>query len=545
MAQGEERVLNLPRTSETKTWDPMVGYGAGSDMITFNIYEALISIKLQENETWTFEPLLATSWDIAENHSAITFQLREDVLFHDGTPFNSSAVEFWFNRMVGVNRGPAWLYGSYIDRVEPQGPYQVTIHLNNPTPEFDIKCIMSNVFGAYAMVSPTYVMEHATEEDPWAEEWMYDHTAGTGPYILESVDHGVESTWVRFPDYWGGWAGDHIDRVNFKVIEDPQVQLMQFLSGEIDTYSPSYDQIQNIQNEKPDAMVHVDQDFLAELYIFQNMEREPLKDINVRKAISYGFDYQSVVEEVYEGYARQGRGPLPHAIPSWDPNVFHYNYDLELAQEYLANSSYPDGFSATIVPSPGLWEQVAQVFQSNMADLGIDVEIQAMPYSVLWDVMNEPETAPEFTIALWYPDYPTADSYITPVWGPLETSWQNWAFYENPRVNELLEEGRFEFNETRRTEIYHEIQSILVEDAPSIYMLEEDRVTLLQPYVEGYERVPNHQAFSIYKMNVEGKYAEEPTEPEEPGQGLGGSTIYILGAVVIVIALVVILYQRR
>ena len=519
----EERVYVTAMTSESKTWDPMVGYGAGSDMVTFNLYEALLSVEYTEEGGWEFYSLLATDWEIADDYSEITFQLREGVTFHDQTPFNSSAVKFWFDRMLGVNRGPAWLYATYIEEVDPVDTYTVVVKLTEPTPTFDILSIMSNPFGAYGIVSPTYVLAHATDEDPWAAEWMYDHACGTGPYMLESVTHGTENVWVKFEDYWGGWEGHHIDRVVFKVIGDTQVQLMQFLSGEIDALSPDYSQIDDIQNQKEDAVLFVDQTFLSELYIFMNMAKEgPLQDINVRKAISYAFDYEGVVEEVYGGYALQGRGPLPHTIPDFDPDAFQYSYNLTKAKEYMAMSEYANGFSALIVPAPGNWEQIAQVFQSNVAELGIDVEIQAMPYSVLWDLMSDPETAPEFTIALWYPDYPTADSYITPVFGPLEWSWQNWAYYDNEVVNQLLDDARFEFDEATRTEIYEEIQGILIEDAPCVYMIEEDRLTFLQSYVEGYHRVPSHQAYAIYKMSVEGKYPAEDPEPEPAPKGIPG-----------------------
>jgi peptide/nickel transport system substrate-binding protein len=542
----EERVLIVPQLVETKTWDPMVGYGAGSDTVTYNIYEGLISIERLDNGTWVFDPLLSTSWVMSEDQMEWTFQLREGVLFHDNTPFNSSAVEYWFERMKGVNRGPAWLYTSVIDRVEALDEYTVKIYLTEAIPPFDFKCIMSNVFGAYGIVSPTFVQAHATEGDPWAEEYMYDHTSGTGPYMLVDVEHGSESTWEKYLDYWGGWEGDHIDKVIFRVLGDPQVQMMQFLSEEVDLLAPERDQIQGIQEERPEAKLFVDSEYLSVLYTFMNMGKTgPLQDINVRKAISYAFDYQGVIEHVYSGYARAARGPLPHGIPHFYPEVKQYNRNLTKAQKFMANSSHPEGFSATIVASPGTWEQIAEVFQTNMEELGINVEIQSMPYSVLWDLMSDPETAPEFTIALWYPDYPTADVYLTPVFGPMETAWQNWAFYENEEVNNLLAEGRYEFDEEERAGIYQEIQEQIVEDAPCLFMLEEDRVTFLAPYVEGYDRSPIHNGVSYYDMSIEGKY-ETPSPNGEPDGTNGTNQMLIyLGVAVAIIGVGGYLYIQR
>ncbi len=552
-ANGDEREIIIPVVTESKTWDPMVGYGSGSDTVTYNIYEGLIAIERLENGTWIFKPLLATSWESQDN-LVWTFNLREDVKFHDGTPFNSSAVVYWYERMVGVNRGPAWLYGMVIEEVEAVDTYEVKITLTEAIPAFDFKCIMSNVFGAYGFMSPTYATAHATEEDPWAEDYMYDHASGTGPYQLVSVDHGIESVWESFPDYWGGWEGDHIDKVIFKVIGDPQVQMMQFLSGDVDLYAPTRDQIAGVQDESPDAKLFVDKQYLSVLYIFMNMGKTgPLQDINVRKAVSHAFDYQGVIDHVYNGYARPAKGPLPQGIPHFYDETFQYQTDMTLAKEYMAQSDYPDGFSATIVASPGQWEQIAEVFQTNVKEIGIDVEIQSMPYSVLWDLMSDPETAPEFTIALWYPDYPTADVYLTPVFGPMATAWQNWAFYESEEVNSLLLEGRYEFDEAKRADIYKDVQEIIVEDAPTVFMLEEDRVTFLASYVEGYKRSPIHGGVSYYDMDVEGKYAteHEPSNGDEEPEPTDGETpdntnmIIIGGVVVVVLVLIIYFFMQK
>jgi len=548
----EERVYTVPVITEAKTWDPMVGYGSGSDTVSYNIYEGLLAIDRTEDGEWVFSSLLATSWSESEDHTEWTFGLREGVTFHDGTPFNSSAVVYWFERMDGVGRGPAWLYSMVIDSVEAVDTYTVKIRLTEAIPAFDFKCIMSNVFGAYGIMSPTYAQAHTTEEDPWAAEWMYDHTCGTGPYMVESVAHGDKSVWVKFPDYRGGWEGNHIDKVVFEVVGDPQVQMMQYLSGEVDAYGPTRDQIPGVFAEKEDSKLFVDREYLSVLYIFMNLEKEgPIQDVNVRRAISHAFDYQGVIDFVYNGYARSAKGPLPHGIPHFDDEVFQYTTDIEEAKNYMAKSAYAEGFSATIIAGPGTWEQIAEVFQRNMFEIGIDVSIQVVPYSVLWDLMADPETAPEFTIALWYPDYPTADVYLTPVFGPMETAWQNWAFYVNPEVNALLDEGRYEFDEDERAGIYSEVQAKIVEDVPVVFMLEEDRVTFLAPYVEGYERSPIHQGISYYKMSIEGKYPAElppeepPVTPPDEGPKTQNTTLYMAAAVIVILAGALIYTQMK
>lgn len=548
VTQRKDRVLIVPLATESKTWDPMVGYGSGSDMVTYNIYEGLMSIEHLDNGTWTFKPLLATSWTEADNHTMWTFNLRQNVTFHDGTRFNSSAVKYWFDRMLGVNKGPAWLYDTYIDKVVPVDDYTVKMYLKQAMPSFDFKCIISNAFGAYGIVSPTYVKAHAAADDPWAKKWMYDHASGTGPYMLANVTHGVESVWLKNPNYWGGWQGDHIDKVVFPIVADQQVSMMKFLKKEVDMYGPTIEQIPGVLSQMPEARLDIDKEYLSVTYIFMNMEKKgPLQDINVRKAVSYAFDYQGVIDHIYAGYAGQARGPLPHGIPYWDPNLMLYQTNLTKAKAYLANSSYPNGFTATIVAGPGDWERVAEVFQRNMALLGITINIQSVQYAVLWDMMANGTTAPEFSIALWYPDYPTADVYLTPVFGPMETAWQNWAFYVNPQVNTLLDQGRFEFNETKQAQTYRTIQKLIVDDAPTVFMYEQYRVSFLQNYVKGFKRSPLHGGYSIYSMSIEGKYPGETITPPPPPPSEPFPTTYLVVgvAVAIVVLLIVVLIRKR
>lgn len=274
VTQRQDRVLTIPLVSESKTWDPMVGYGSGSDTVTYNIYEGLISIQHLDNGSWIFTPLLATSWTEASNHTMWTFNLRQNVTFHDGTKFNSSAVTYWFDRMVGVNKGPAWLFETYLQKVVAVDDYTVNVDLKQPMPSFDFQCIMSNAFGGYGIVSPTYVKAHATANDTWAKSYMYDHASGTGPYMLANVTHGVESVWVKNPNYWGGWQGNHIDKVVFTIIPDQQVEMMTFLKKGVDMYAPTIEQIPQVLSQTNDTRLDIDREYLSVTYIFMNMGKK-------------------------------------------------------------------------------------------------------------------------------------------------------------------------------------------------------------------------------------------------------------------------------
>ena len=196
-------------------------------------------------------------------------------------------------------------------------------------------------------------------------------------------------------------------------------------------------------------------------YLVFNCKDGPTADKKVRQALSYGFDYQTWVNDVMRGKAQQARGPIPSNFIGFNPNTPQYTYDPDKAQQLLADAGYPDGgFEIDYTYETGyFWKRpLGELFQSNMADLGVTVNIQELSPSAWADLLSNPETARHAFGLVWWPTLGRPTTYMFSLFatGAQGTAGYNWGYYSNPELDKLLEQGTAEVDEAKRTEIYNQ-----------------------------------------------------------------------------------------
>lgn len=204
--------------------DPDVYYAGEGLLLTRNLYEGLVQYQPGTAEKKII-PSLATSWTQSSDGLTYTFQLRQGVTFHDGTPFTSAAVEPSFARRAAVNGGPAYMVAGVASVTTP-GPYTVVIKLKQPDSAF-----LDYLASAYGpvMESPTALAAHAgTDHD---QTWLQTHDVGTGPYTLTQAKVGVSYQLQAYPGYWG--AKPYYTTVNLPVIDDLSTEEIQFNNGQL------------------------------------------------------------------------------------------------------------------------------------------------------------------------------------------------------------------------------------------------------------------------------------------------------------------------
>jgi peptide/nickel transport system substrate-binding protein len=219
------RTLNLSFLQDpgTGATDPDIYYAGQGIILQDNIYQGLLQYE-PGTATPTIIGDLATSWTAAKNNTVFTFQLRQGVKFHDGTPFTSAAVEPSFARRAAVGQGPAYMVQGA--SVTTQGPYQVTITLKSPNPNFP--AYLAAPYGP-RMMSPTGLAAHAGGDHD--QTYLRTHDLGTGPYQLTEARIGSMYQLKAFGQYWG--KKPYFTTVNLPVINDPSSQQLQFNKGAI------------------------------------------------------------------------------------------------------------------------------------------------------------------------------------------------------------------------------------------------------------------------------------------------------------------------
>ena len=489
---------------------------------TDNIFESLVEYKPGTTE---IQPSLATSWNTSEDGLNITFNLRKDVKFHDGTDFNADAVVFSFARQYDVNHSHheygEWAYWGYmfsdIDRVEKIDDYTVTIVLKKPNAAIMTSLAMFTV----AIVSPT-------NAEKWKEE-AYKHPVGTGPFKFVEW---VEDDYIileRNEDYWREEA--KLDYLLFQVIEDPFERLLalelNIIQGMEHPDPTSFDDIK----ENPDLQ------FLSETsmsigYLAMNCGygyydenengvrdpdepwvktpgfSEPLANTSVRKAINYAINKSNIIK-LYKGTAIVAKNGMPPFMLGYNDDVVDYPYDPSMAQELLENAGYPNGFNTTLwvmpVSRPYMFDppKIGEAIQSYLAAVNITAEI----YQVDWSTYLEETENGEHPMCLlgWTGDNGDPDNFMNVLYGPNSASIGtagNVAFYNKTKVQDLLTAALETYDITERAEYYEEAQELIHEDAPFVYLAHANLNIVFRSNVKGYVINPTDRRF-FYPVDIE------------------------------------------
>jgi peptide/nickel transport system substrate-binding protein len=205
--------------------DPDVYYAGEGLLLTRNLYQGLLQYKSGTDKR-VLQPQLATSWTVSKSGLVYTLKLRHGVVFHDGTPFTSAAVEPAFVRRAAVDGGPAYMV-SDVASVQTPDPYTVVINLTTPNAAF-----LDYLAAPYGpvMESPTALAANAgTDHD---QTYLETHDIGTGPYTLTESKVGVMYQMKAFPQYWG--PKPYYTTINMPVIDNLSTEEIEFNDGQID-----------------------------------------------------------------------------------------------------------------------------------------------------------------------------------------------------------------------------------------------------------------------------------------------------------------------
>ncbi len=501
----KEKVLIIGADDgEPITLDPAVQYSTDAMRIVRAVYEKLLDYK--PGSVTEFVPGLAETWEVSTDGMTYTFHLRQGVMFQDGTPLNADAFVYSFERLKSIGKGPSWFIVGPVDAVKAVDPYTVQFTLTDVYTDFLHRIAAG--WGFY-IVSPTAFQAQATSDDPWAEKWAYDHMVGTGPYKLLEWMHHDHVTLVKNDAYWQGWAGKHIERIIVREVKETTTQRLLLEKGDVDiSYAMTIPDLLELK-ANPDIDAVIEPSFSA-LYIFIHTQRAPLNDVRVRQAISYAYDYNAAVQTVLHGTGKQMQGALPSSIWGWDPNAPYYTTNLEKAKQLMAEAGYPDGVERTMVytyPSGDEPKKSAgEVLKVSLANIGIKVELKGLVWAEQAAEAQNPETAPDFFSLYWWPDYADPIDYL---YAMFHTSMQgeygyNWAYYSNPQVDEILDTATTTPDVAKRTEMYKELQKILMEEAPSLYIFEWPYTMGMRKWVKGFVYNPLFiGTFNVYEMYKE------------------------------------------
>lgn len=443
--------------SDITTLDPHLTTDTDSASIRFHIYEGLVHTTGQGIP----EPQLATSWDISDDGLTYTFELREGVVFHDGTPFNAAAVKTNFERLTHPDRqSSAQDYMTMLESVEVLGDYRVALHLNEPFGPF------LNHLGVHAghILSPRAI-EAAGAAD------VGDLAIGTGPFRFVDRVRGESVTLAKFDGYWGGERTD-IDSIQYRVIPEAGARIAMLETGEADLIlRVTPEEIARL-SQTEGISVHTIQT-IRTMYIALNTQTGPFADVRVRQAANYATNKQAIIDFILGGGTEVVHNPIAPGVAGHTPGQA-YEYNPEKARQLLEEAG---------VTAPGitLWApaarfpqgvEVVQAVQQQLQDVGFVVDLQIWgDYPAYLDTFNYQMTEQDAVFMGWATSSIDAEVALRqPLHGERAGLFINTGGYGNPEVDALIDAARVSSDLEEREGLYAQATSMIMEDAPWIFL---------------------------------------------------------------------------
>jgi peptide/nickel transport system substrate-binding protein len=471
--------LTIVQFADPDTLDPAVANDGVAGKVVQNIYDRLVRVSPDSKR---ISPSLATRWTVSKNGLTYTFFLRRGVRFHDGSAFNAEAVRYSLRRMIGIGKSDATKYKGRLSprNIRVLGDYTVQLRLSRP---YSGLLNLLGYFSGGSIVSPSWVKSHATKADPWAEKYMVSHANGTGAFKLNTWQRKQYIQLDRNESYWRGPA--KVARVVYKTLADLAAARLQFERGDIDVITnistDTYNALKRNRSVRVAAYPVLDNVF----WVFNN-QAEPFDDVRVRRALSYAVDYNGIIKLVGAGGTRM-TGPLQPKLKEYNPNVQRYTRNIARAKALLAQAGYADGLTieSTVVEYGDL-KPIGQILQANLADAGVTLKLKEQPFGPFLEdiasgkskmfpwVTNPPLADPD---AILYPPFHSKSP---------KNSDGNYTRYRNPKVDALLEKAQRSPNARVRQQAYKQVQSVIVADAPWIFLYYRNNLQGWRSNVRGY-----------------------------------------------------------
>lgn len=481
-----ENVVTVNAVQIFGTIDPAKINDYTEYMAGVNLYEALTTL----DGSGAIQPLLAESWTASEDGLTWTFTLKEGATFQDGSTIEAKDVVWSVNRLLSINEGPAYLFEGVLSE--------------GSVTEVDARTVQFQLEKTYApfltttpilfVVNSDLASENATDEDPWAQDYIANTSIGAGAFMLDSWERGAGMTIKAYDGYHLGWSDDSIDEVRFVVTNEEATVKALAASGELSMSSDgqaqeTYDSIGALEDyrieEYPTA---------TNFYFKLNNSRAPTDDINIRKAIAYATDYDTIRELILPGEPLTGPMP-PIFADAYPDDIEPPVFDLERAREYVEASKYagqgPIDIEIMYVAGLAFEEEIGLLMKSIMDTIGFNTILKPEPWNRMTELAADVETTPAINQVFYGATYPSPDTYFfTQYHSRAAGTWASMEWVMQDEVDAMIDEARATADVTRQNEIYQALQRKLVEDQVGVFLLTQRSKQAFHNCLQGFTWVP-------------------------------------------------------
>jgi peptide/nickel transport system substrate-binding protein len=402
------------------------------------------------------QPWLVASHEVSADGMAYTLALKPEVTFSDGKQMTADDVAWSLNRARTSKTGSMSFLNFAIKDVKAIDQSTVKITLSQP---------WAPLLSDLSIYSDAILPK---DLNGLSEKEFFSNPIATGPFKLKSwAQQGGEITMERNTNYWQP-GKPYLDEVVFRVILDDNQRVLQVQSGGvqiIDLVPPA--QVQSLKGDSKVVVGIFPAWSVDELFF--NEKVKYYADRNVRRAINYTIDTKAIAAATTFNTAPAGGSFFPPSLQYYDANTPLLSYDIDAAKAELAKSAYPNGFDTKILIPSGnqVWAQMAQILQDGMSKIGINATIDQKDHAAYeadfrdfnYDIMinnaiNDISDPDEMASFQCDPENGGSDSF--------------WTGYNNPEVVKLTRDAAAEMDDTKRAQMYSQIQAMVAQDAPFV-----------------------------------------------------------------------------
>ncbi len=483
--EDKGNTLHIAMTREPGVIDPIGTTGDYGRYVNLQIFDSFIQ-NYPDGKPNCDGRAVSESYDVSSDGYTYTFQIKEGIKFHNGDELTAEDVAFTFHaimgkadEMYGVTGIPESVMKMHLDdveSVEATDEYTLVIEMKELYPGL----LEGSFVQDFSVIPKDYIVENGYEK-------YQDKMIGTGPYKFEEYVPGDKIVFKKNEDYR---LDVNTDKLVLHFYGDQSSAVTALRAGDVHAVHPVdttyYQDLKGVDNVETKVYNHPG----AVNIKFNHRMDGPLQDVRVRKAFAYAVDSEEVIALKRKELAINTRYLYPPGHPAHPENPNQYDQDIDRAKELLEEAGYPNGVKLTLYTNPGDRTDEMTVVSEQVAEAGIDLEIQSIEWGTFVEMMSAGETEMNFHHLTAGPSgYDKMNYYMGT---SAKNFWGN--FYNDSTFNDMMRDAMKTLDYDDRMQKYAECQEYLIEDNMAVYVVGFTR----QPIVYHESVTIPEEAFTPY-----------------------------------------------
>lgn len=492
-------VLSVHQIGYPDIFDPQKSSFSSEIVILSQIYEGLTRL----DENLDSVPGAAETWEYNADATQITFTLRPDLKYSDGSPLTAANFVYAIDRTCDpVTAGQYQsilfdvagcsdyastpltdtakieaMHTALMDNVQAVDDTTLTVKLAQPAPYFH------TVAGLWVLYPVKQELVEAGGDNWWQKA---ENHIGNGPFVLDSIAENQQLEFSRNENYWNPTK---LDGMKYLYIADSAVALEAFKQGQIDIMTVDPSQLPAVTGDAALNADFVQYPAATTTVLDFNLTKAPFEDLKVREAFAYAFDRESYCEVIRNGDCLPTLTWIPKGIPGFDEAEDRFAFDPEKAKEALAASTYgsadklPEITLAYNSNDPANKVRHEFIAQNYKDVLGVNILLEPQPSQEFSAARKNVDTRRQLNLGGWIGDYPDPQNWLSVYWR--SDAFAKRQGYGNPDADALMTTGDTTLDQAARLTAYQEAQKMVVGDLPSVMLYNPTHIFLVSPAVKG------------------------------------------------------------